>query len=204
MVLIDPIGIRRPGQVLDPEQALEFADRTRMFSLFLLMLSVLVFASVQHGVAALRERTQPGTLLRPLRLNMLGLLALLGIMVGVIGVQNRQLLLIIFGGISLAVAVGMLRDTLKKDRKPRDLLIAHLSGLIGSGIGAYTAFFAFGGSRLLGEILSGQWHVVPWVLPSIVGTVAINRLKRRYERRKDSTRHDKTTGRNQSGAITTG
>jgi hypothetical protein len=63
---------------------------------------------------------------------------------------------------------------------PRELVVAHLNGLIGSGIGAYTAFFAFGGSRFLAELLPGQWQVIPWVLPTIIGVIAANRISRRW------------------------
>ena len=183
MVLADPLGIRRPGELPDPERAASLAQGFRMFSLFLLMLSVLVFTSVRHGVAALRERTAPGSLSRPVHRALIAALGLLAVVVGALGIVHGQLLLIIFGGISLASAWGMSRDLGKTERRPSDLVVAHLNGLIGSGIGAYTAFFAFGGSRFFGELLPGQWQVVPWVLPAIVGTVVISRLSRRFGRR---------------------
>ena len=62
MVLADPLGIRRPGEVLDAETATRFANIYRMNSLFLLMLSVLVMSSLRHGVLALRARRTPGAL----------------------------------------------------------------------------------------------------------------------------------------------
>ncbi len=183
MVLMDPLGIRRPGQLLDPDEATELAERIRMFSLFLLMLSVLVFASLRHGLAALRERTQAGALAQPIHRVTIASLAVLAASVGVIGIRNGQLLLMIFGGIGLAEASGMFMDTRKQDLRRGDLVFAHLNGLIGTGIGAYTAFFAFGGSRLLADVLTGQWRVIPWVLPAIIGTFAINRLGRPFRRR---------------------
>ena len=182
MVLVDPLGIRRPDDILDAAEAARLARRFRMFSLFLLMLSVLVFASLRHGIAALRERGQPGTLSRSSHRLLIAALGLLAIAVGTIGLYTMQLLLIIFGGISLSAAISMFRDTRKPNPRRGDLIIAHLGGLIGSGIGAYTAFFAFGGSRLLADVLTGQWQVVPWVLPSIIGTIAISRLQRPYQR----------------------
>ncbi len=183
MVLLDPIGIRRPDAMLDAAEAARLARRFRMFSLFLLMLSVLVFTSIRHGLMALRERRQPGMLSRPSHRALLGTLALLALVVGSIGLYTMQLLLIIFGAISLSAAVSMFRDTRKRNPGRGDLVVAHLGGLISSGIGAYTAFFAFGGSRLLADVLTGQWQVLPWVLPSIIGTIAISRLQRPYTRR---------------------
>ena len=184
LALIDPIGIRRPGEVPNPEQAAELASGFRMFSLFLLMLSVLVFASLRHGIAALRERRQPGALNQVSHKFALGALAVLAVIVGSIGIRNWQLLLIIFAGISFAAAITMYRDVRNRQLKGRELVVAHFNGLIGSGIGAYTAFFAFGGARFFADVLTGQLQVIPWVLPAIVGTFAINRLRRSYEQRR--------------------
>ena len=182
IVLADPIGIRRPGQTLDTATTAHLAARIRLFSLFLLMLSVLVFASLRHGICALRERHEPGTLRRSGHRALLGVLGALALVVGFLGIRNGAMLLIIFSGISLAGAIGMFRDTRVENPDRRAQLIAHLNGLIGSGIGVYTAFFAFGGSRLLGEILTGDWQVVPWLLPAIIGMFAISRLERPYRR----------------------
>jgi len=47
----------------------------------------------------------------------------------------------------------------------------HIQGTIITGIAAYTAFAAFGGSRILMKVfqLDAQWMMVPWILPSILG-----------------------------------
>ncbi|MEL6215044.1 MAG: hypothetical protein AAFQ99_05130, partial [Pseudomonadota bacterium] len=74
-----------------------------------------------------------------------------------------------------------------------EMVFAHLNGLLGTGIGAYTAVFAFGGSRLLAELLPGQLQVIPWVTPAIVGTIAVARMKRHYVR--------KTTEPRRAGAV---
>ena len=180
IVLYDPIGIRRPGEVVDPEEAARLAVRFRTFSLFLLMLSVLVFTSLRHGIAALRERREPGRLNRTSHKALLAVLAGLGVVVGVIGIQAGELLLMIFAGLSLSAAFNMYRDVRNEKPRRNKLVVAHLNGLIGSGIGAYTAFFAFGG-RMISDFLSGYWQIVPWILPAIIGTFAIGRLSRRYQ-----------------------
>lgn len=181
IVLADPIGIRRPGEVLAAEEAERLAGLYRMSSLFLLMLSVLVFSSVRHGLLALRERRQPGVLKSPLHRGLIGALALLALVVGFLGVRHGQVLLVVFGGLGLSVAWSMFRDSRIDRPSHRQLVVAHLGGLIGSGIGAYTAFFAFGGARLLGDFLPGQWQVIPWVLPAVIGTIAVRRLRRPFE-----------------------
>ncbi len=58
----------------------------------------------------------------------------------------------------------------------------HIQGTIISGIAAYTAFFAFGGSRILMEVLHlhAQWMMVPWILPSLLGYSYSWYMKRKY------------------------
>lgn len=180
MVLIDPLAIRHPGAVIEAERAASLAWRYRTFSLFLLMLSVLVLTSLRHGTLSLRERRQPGALGAPSHQALVLSLGVLGLMVGALGGLRGQMLLLIFGGISLASAVGLQRDIWAARRGEANLLTAHLGSMIGSGIGAYTGFFAFGGARYLADWLPGQWQIIPWVLPSVIGLVAIRRLKRRY------------------------
>lgn len=182
MVLIDPVGIRRPGLELDGEEAAELAAAFRMFSLFLLMLSVLVFTSLRHGIRALGARTEPGLLRAPPHRAQIVVLGLLGVAVGSIGLANVQWLLIIFGGLSVLGAIGMYRETTIAALSPTEAIVAHLGGLIGSGVGAYTAFFAFGGSRFLRELLPGQWQVLVWIIAPVVGTYAAHRLSRRYRK----------------------
>ncbi|MEO0998935.1 MAG: hypothetical protein AAFX58_15605, partial [Pseudomonadota bacterium] len=90
------------------------------------------------------------------------------------------MLLVIFAVLSIAASTGRLRYVYLDTVGPKQWLAEHFGGFIGAGIGAYTAFFAFGGARYLAELLPGQWQIVPWVLPAIVGTVALRRLQRRY------------------------
>jgi hypothetical protein len=59
----------------------------------------------------------------------------------------------------------------------------HLGGMIGSGIAAHTAFGAFGVRRLFPELQLGPWGLVPWLAPSLIGTVAIVLCTRYYRRR---------------------
>ncbi len=63
-------------------------------------------------------------------------------------------------------------------------LVDHFSSMIISGIAAYTAFFAFGGRAFMSKVLVGYWQILPWILPTIIGTIAIKVLKSKYEKRK--------------------
>ena len=78
-------------------------------------------------------------------------------------------------------------ETLQFFRRPPDdrrwWWYQHFGGMIGSGIAAHTAFGAFGMGRLFPELQDGPWGLVPWIAPSVVGTIAIVLLTRHYRRR---------------------
>jgi len=59
----------------------------------------------------------------------------------------------------------------------------HIQGTIISGIAAYTAFFAFGGSRLIIEVfhLDHQWVAIPWIAPTILGLIYSRYMKKKYK-----------------------
>lgn len=178
--LIDPLGVRRVGADLGMIEAFDTARQVRTFSVFLLMLSTLVFVSVRHSVLVLRAKNDRSRLRRPVHVGSQVSLGVLGLIVGVVGVRSGELLLMIFSVLSVAGAAGMLRYSFKRSLTRNEWWIEHLGNIIGGGIGAYTAFFAFGGRELFGHLLSGNWQVVPWVLPSIIGVAFTVRLSRHY------------------------
>lgn len=178
--LIDPLGVRMAGAELSMAEAFANAERVRVFSVFLLMLSVLVFVSVRHSILALRAKADRQALRRPAHVGTLVTLGVLGVTVGVVGVVYDELLLMIFAVLGVVASVGMLRYTFKPTLTRNEWWIEHLSNIIGGGIGAYTAFFAFGGRELFGHLLTGNLQVVPWILPSIVGVAFTIRLSRHY------------------------
>ena len=179
-VLIDPVGVRFPERNLSMTQAFELANGNRMFALFLLMLGLLVLGALRHGLLALRVRRGEDALARPGHRALLAAMGITGIVVGIIGLSNGELLLIFFSVFAVTGGVGMLRETRSNRLTPRDALIAHFNGLIGTGVGAYTALFAFGVREFLSGLLSGQWQILPWIAPAIIGTLVVSRLKRRY------------------------
>jgi hypothetical protein len=84
----------------------------------------------------------------------------------------------------LGVPAG--RDILMTKAKAMDKetkLKMHIQGTIISGIAAYTAFFAFGGSRLLIEVLQmhHRWMVIPWIVPTLLGITYSRYMKKKYK-----------------------
>ncbi|TQV89251.1 hypothetical protein [Aliikangiella coralliicola] len=180
-VLVDPIGVRAPERNLDIEQAYNLAYQNRVFAGFLLMLSILVFSNVKQSVLVLKVKAQRELLKTRFHIGTIIFLGMVGLVVGWIGFSEQLLLLQIFSVLSVLNSIGMLHYIYKSNLKQREWIIAHLGNILGAGIGAYTAFFAFGGSRLFSEILTGNLQVIPWIAPGVIGVVSSIYLTKKYQ-----------------------
>ena len=183
LVLADPLAIRYPDGFPAGADPAQLAGASRRGAWFLLMLGLLVFASVRHGQRVLAVRADRQRLRVPTHLATIAAPGLTGLWVLNIGVRSESLLLLIFSVVAMIGSLGMLQYALRRTVGPREWVIEHFGSMIGSGIGAYTAFFAFGGARLASEWLGGNLKVIPWVLPAIIGTIVSARLATRYRRR---------------------
>ena len=97
----------------------------------------------------------------------------------VLEVQGPAVLMLIFGILGLT-SFGNAAANYQQLTRRSNWIVTHLRGMFTTGIAAYTAFFAFGGRRFLGDILTDHWMVIPWVLPTIIGTLAIRYFTRKY------------------------
>jgi hypothetical protein len=94
-------------------------------------------------------------------------------------VQGAAILMLVFGILGLTAfpdAFSSFENIQSKEK----WVITHLRGMLSTGIAAYTAFFAFGGRQFFEHILTDQWMVIPWVLPSIIGAFGIRYWRSRY------------------------
>ena len=92
-------------------------------------------------------------------------------------IQGQSILLLIFGILGVVSTFGSI---FKKKEVNQSWLAEHIGGMVGTGIAAYTAFFAFGASTLMGGVFSGYLVAIPWMLPTLIGTILIKRMKRKY------------------------
>ena len=147
---------------------------------------MLVLATTRHGWLVINHRDRRDVLRAPVHQSLLTALLVVGAALLVTGIPRGELLLIVFGLFECSLAVSMLHYSYKKELAPREWWMEHLGGLIGSGIGAYTACFVFGGTRLLESLFGTTYadaEVVLWIAPGVIGGVAIGLLTRRYRRR---------------------
>lgn len=176
LVLLLPLTIK--GHLLSqPEHQAEFVTNIRIFWAFLLYLSLLTFVSVRQGFHVLIASNSE---LRTVRhLFPIGLLLLCALVLIVSGVYLGKTLYMVFGALGTAISTGMLRYCIKGPASHGHKVTEHLGAMIGSGIGAYTAFLAFGGRTLFSG--AGEWQLVFWILPGVVGSIAIGRMARKYK-----------------------
>ena len=181
-LLLDPIAVRYPEGGLAPEKAARVIEQNRNLGIFLLMLSLLVFVNVRHSILVLKAKADRSKLKNINHLGSIMSLLLAGVGVGLLALDKGNVLFAIFSLLSIVSSIGLARYIFKPELKPREWIIEHLTNIIGSGIGAYTAFFAFGGRRVFSEIFVGQMQLIPWVLPGIIGTVASIYLANKYRK----------------------
>ncbi len=189
IVAVDPIGIKHAGQNLTAVQAFEIAAQRRGSALFLFAIGVLVIASVRHGLLTLGENLSR-TRTRSLGHTSLNIgLGILAVILALEGYRDSTILYYVFAALCAVTAGSNLRYAWRRTIDRNDRIRSHLSAMIGAGIASHTAFFVFGANRFLGELLVGNWQLVPWIAPGVVGTIIISVVSRRYTRKPRTLRN---------------
>jgi hypothetical protein len=150
----------------------------RYFWLFLLYLALLSYTSTRHGDAVLKAKDNRSDLRAFTYLAPLAMLAFGGLVFIGIGVVRENMLHLIFGILGTSVGISMLRYCLAKQVQAKAYILEHIGSMIGSGIGAYTAFFAFGGRQILSGI--GSYQIIFWIIPGVAGSILSFYLSKKY------------------------
>ncbi len=181
-----PLTIHAAGLELSPEAEASAVSQVREAALFLFSLSVLVLVSTRHGWLTILHKDDRSPLRHPVHLALNGLLVVIGVVLLIAGINSSTILFMAFGGLQVATGTGNLRYIFRKELRPKEWWMQHIGGLIGSGIGAYTAFTVFGGRRLFEEIFASTFDsmaVFLWIGPSVIGVTAISLLSRHYKKK---------------------
>ncbi|GAA6183432.1 hypothetical protein [Aliiglaciecola sp. NS0011-25] len=177
LVIYDPLAIK--GHLMTEEtDPQNFTASLRIFWGFLLYLSLITYSSIRQGEAVLKHKNNPEALRRFSHIMPLVLLIIGGGITTVNGLLNHTTLHIIFGILGCGIGFSMLRFCLKQQHSQKQWIIEHLSAMIGSGIGAYTAFIAFGGRHIFSHL--GDAQIIFWVAPGVIGGLAIFLLSKNY------------------------
>lgn len=150
---------------------------------FLLYLVVITGTALYTGLRALRSKAGPHLFLTRVHHGLAWLNLFAGASVFVLGVVTRVWLLAGFSFIGLLAGIGMLQFIRKPPTDPRYWWYEHMGGMIGTGIAAHVAFLNFGARRMIPGYSLGDWGMLAWFVPVIVGVMAVNRLQRHYRRK---------------------
>lgn len=184
--LLFPLAMHAAGVDLDPVERGEAIAEIREFGLFLFSLSILVLVSTHHGWQTIVHKANRVALRRPLNVSLNVALTAIGMVLLIVGMRTNTILFMIFGALELSNGIGNLRYSFRSEIRPKEWWTQHLAGLIGAGIGAYTAFTVFGGRRFFEEIFASNFDelaVFLWITPGVVGGIAIAVLTGHYRRK---------------------
>ena len=151
--------------------------------IFLLMLSLLVWNNVRHAKRVLSVKANRAELRNTEYLWLPCALFIVASIALYQGIKYNITLTQIFAPLALFNCIGIARYAFKKDIAKGEWVIQHIGHIIGSGIGAYTAFFAFGGRSLFQHAVFENlplFQIGSWVLPSLIGVPFIVWLSRKY------------------------
>lgn len=176
LVIASPLVIKH--EYANHEHAAHIALRYRYFSVFLLYLALLNFTATRHGIAVLESKSSVEMLRRVNYLGPLWGLALGGLLIFAMGLYRDNTLFIVFGLFGSLIGSNMLRYCLQKEIGRNTWVLEHIGSMIGSGIGAYTAFLAFGARTLLSDL--GQWQIAFWIAPGVIGGLAAYLICKHY------------------------
>lgn len=179
MVWFDPVAIKGAGLMVHGQIQQRKLDFYMMLNLFLFLLSLLTWVTIRHATGSLLCKQNRAALKHWSYQAPVWLLVVVAPYAAWQGLQFNMPLVMVFAGISLITSCSILSYLYSKTVTSNRWLIEHASAMIGSGIAAYTAFFAFGGRALFAELLTGHWMMLPWLIPSLIGIPATIWFKRR-------------------------
>ncbi len=175
LTLLDPWSVN----ALASDAAGEHIIAIRRTGLFLLMLCLLVGCSLWQGLRTAYWKVKRPAPSKEWQLQTaMGLTAVIAALVLILGIINQALLLGLFALATLWLMSDMIRYWWRA--QPATWWQAHLAAMLGSGIGLYTAFGAFGGRALLQAWVGDSAIWMGWLLPSVIGTIGISWAARRF------------------------
>jgi hypothetical protein len=183
LLLAAPLAVHPPRRAVSAERAAMIAREIRLAAPFLVYLVLITFAPVYHGVRVLATRRAPEQLRTPFHtvLHLAAIAASFGMVV--LGLSTGRFVYAALSPIGFLIGLGDLGFARTPYPTPMTWWYEHMRSMIGGGVAFHTAFFVLGAGRLLGISLDGDWAVVPWLLPTIIGFPA-SAIWVRYYRRK--------------------
>lgn len=187
--LSSPIAFSGITRQLTADEMQQLSMRIRFLFTILATLMCWLVATLQLGIYAIRTKENPNSTRRRV---MAFQSAAIVCSVSLIAFGASQLMSVgaagywahvVLGIISFSDVIGQYRYLRSDPSVGKAWWLKHMECMLGAGVAFYTAFFVFGFSRMMPLQLEGVWRLVPWVLPSLVGTPLITIWVGRYKRR---------------------
>lgn len=182
--LLMPLQMHGDGQPISLALADEMVAGIRSFALFLLSLSLLVLSSTRQGWLVMLHKQDRSALRTPIHTALCISVAVAGVVLLVVGINTGNILFMAFSVLEIITGLSALRYNFKTQLDDKQWWFEHLKGLIASGIGAYTAFFVFGGTRILVQLFGNAFDTLSiflWISPSLIGSIGIALASRHYK-----------------------
>jgi uncharacterized membrane protein len=157
---------------------------------FLGFLAIITANPLWYGIAILKNKKGLSDSYRKKHLAFNALITLAGVLLLAYGIylkgEGPGILMLIFGILGMTSGRDVLASYQRKNEKS-SWIEEHISGMLVSGIAAYTAFAVFGGSNFFREYLTGYWTIIPWIAPTIIGITIIRYYKNAYLKKRSVT-----------------
>lgn len=157
-----------------------FAQGEAISASFFIFLTLFTAYPLWYAVAITHHKQGPNAQMLLIRkfLNGTILLFSLGMFAWYFFIPMNVTLLMVFGMLGV---VSSTKELFSTKVLQRNWLDVHIRGMIFTGVAAHTAFFAFGGSRILGSSnLANSLVIIPWILPTIIGITMTRRALKKW------------------------
>ncbi|MFK7771458.1 MAG: hypothetical protein AB8F94_04930 [Saprospiraceae bacterium] len=157
---------------------------------FLGFLAIITANPLWYGIAILKNKKGLSVSYQKKHMAFNALITLAGVLLFAYGIylkgQGAGVLMLIFGILGMTSGRDVLASYQGKNEKT-SWIEEHISGMLVSGIAAYTAFAVFGGRNFFMEYLTGYWSIIPWVAPTVIGITIIRYYKNTYLKKRSVT-----------------
>jgi len=174
--------------ILSVENFMQGAYQGAAFLGFLVLITA---NPLWYGIAILKQKKGVSESYRKKHMLFNALIAIAGILLIIYGItltnEPTGILMIIFGILGVSTGkdiITMYRNPASKSNRMKE----HIIGMLTTGIAAYTAFAVFGGANFFRGVFSGYWSIIPWVTPTIVGSILMRYYQNLYLGKKKVTR----------------
>jgi len=147
-------------------------------------LSVITASPLWEGIAVLKQKKSVSESFYSSKYLLSIIMFIAGLALTIFGIylqgEDASILMLIFGILGTVNGWQGISQYRNRQKGQVNWYLDHLSGMIVSGIAAHTAFFAFGGRSIFGNLMDGPLMVIPWVMPTIIGVAIIKYMKKKH------------------------